>query len=49
LIHVGGNLAGLAARPADGWQPFLELRAGKREDRVHDRQGRLVARCAKPS
>jgi uncharacterized protein len=49
LIVDGANLAGIAARAADGWQPFLKLRAGKRENRVHDRQGRLVARCSKPS
>lgn len=49
LIVDGTNLAGIAARATDGWQPFLELRVGKREDGVHDRQGRLVARCAKPS
>jgi uncharacterized protein len=48
LMWDSARLAGIAARATDGWQPFLELRAGKRDYRVHDRQGRLVARCAMP-
>lgn len=48
LIRDGANLMGIAAYVTDGWQPFLELRAGKHDYRVQDRQGRSAARCAKP-
>jgi hypothetical protein len=49
VIRDAATLLGIAARATDGWQPVLELRAGKRDYRLHDRQGRLLARCAMPA
>jgi uncharacterized protein len=48
VLRNGDRLLGIAARAIADWQPFLELRADRRDYRVHDRQGRLVARCARP-